>query len=205
MGNSQPSRRLLSRLGLYFQESFLAPDLCDEILVQARQAGERQATVTLQGVELLDQGTRQTKRLQVPATLSAALQERLLALRPELEAHFRTTLTGVEVPQLLLYRAGDFFKPHIDSIKESEGAQHAPRKISSVIFLNDSVESNDAGEYSGGTLTFYRLLEDDPMWKNYGFPLIGSKGLLVAFPSDIFHEVTPVQAGERYTATAWFF
>jgi predicted 2-oxoglutarate/Fe(II)-dependent dioxygenase YbiX len=52
-------------------------------------------------------------------------------------------------------------------------------------------------------LTFYGLLPG-PAWERIGFPLRGEEGLLVAFRSEILHEVTAVRQGDRYTIVTWF-
>ncbi len=72
-----------------------------------------------------------------------------------------------------------------------------------VIFLNAMSTEPGPSDYSGGALTFYGLLED-PAWRDFGFALDPMPGLLVAFPSHIVHEVTPVTAGDRYTIVDWF-
>jgi predicted 2-oxoglutarate/Fe(II)-dependent dioxygenase YbiX len=38
-----------------------------------------------------------------------------------------------------------------------------------------------------------------------GLPVTGEAGSLIAFPSDMVHEVTPVSRGERYTVVSWFY
>ena len=96
-----------------------------------------------------------------------------------------------------MYRPGDFYRPHRDRAARAgdfvEGARS--RRVSVVLFLNDG--------YSGGALTLYGLV-DDPKWRAYGFPIAPAPGLLIAFASDLVHEVTPVTAGERCTAVSWF-
>ena len=72
-----------------------------------------------------------------------------------------------------------------------------------VIFLNDHDEMPAQNAYSGGALAFYGLIHD-PRAAKYCFPLFGKTGLLVAFPSDIVHEVQPIVSGERYTIVTWF-
>jgi predicted 2-oxoglutarate/Fe(II)-dependent dioxygenase YbiX len=62
---------------------------------------------------------------------------------------------------------------------------------------------NEVG-YNGGKLILYGLIPT-PDWEHYGFPVTAETGLLIAFRSDIFHEVTPVTAGERFTIVSWFF
>jgi SM-20-related protein len=45
----------------------------------------------------------------------------------------------------------------------------------------------------------------DPRWQSVGFGVEGEEGLLIAFRSDLLHEVTPVTHGERYTLVSWFY
>ena len=77
------------------------------------------------------------------------------------------------------------------------------RKVSIIIFVNQEGEDLEEGDYCGGNLTFYGLL-DDPNWRNVGLPLESEAGLLIAFRPDTFHEVTPVTEGTRLTITTWF-
>jgi predicted 2-oxoglutarate/Fe(II)-dependent dioxygenase YbiX len=57
--------------------------------------------------------------------------------------------------------------------------------------------------YGGGSLVFYGLL-DGSQWEKVGFPLEGEPGLLIAFRSDLLHEVQQVTFGHRYTVVSWF-
>jgi SM-20-related protein len=127
---------------------------------------------------------------------------RLLALKPAAEKHFRLRLSGSRPPQFLVYRPGDFFRRHRDSSADPGAGEAATgRKVSAVAFLNGA-EGEDG--YGGGALVFYGLL-DDPRGEQVGFPLTPEAGLLVAFRSDVIHEVTPVTHGERCTVVSWFF
>jgi len=53
-------------------------------------------------------------------------------------------------------------------------------------------------------LTLYGLIPN-PRWENYGFTVENEAGLLIAFPSGIVHEVTPVVRGRRFSIVSWFF
>ena len=72
------------------------------------------------------------------------------------------------------------------------------------MFLNSDSPGEPAG-YSGGSLTFYGLMDDNASGESVGLPLAGETGLLIAFPSHLVHSVSPVTAGERYTVVSWFF
>lgn len=99
-----------------------------------------------------------------------------------------------EVPQLLHYKKGGHYKPHIDS----EAPWKAPngdilwkkcmdRDLSTILFLND--------DFEGGDLVFPDLrivIRPEP-------------GLLLCFPSSAWyrHGVEPVISGDRYTMVTW--
>jgi len=90
---------------------------------------------------------------------------------------------------------------HNDSSKEQlNDSSHngTYRKLSTTILLNDP------NEYEGGDLEFY----------DYGPPKKGKKllletkhlkqkGTIINFPSFIYHRVTPVTKGKRYSLVMW--
>ena len=112
-------------------------------------------------------------------------------------------LAAHEGPTLLMYQPGGFYEPHVDRADNDEGISPSRRRVSVVIFLNGMNPEPGPGDYAGGALTFYGLV-DDPAWRSVGFALDPLPGLLVAFPSHIVHEVRPVTAGDRYTIVDWF-
>ena len=152
----------------------------------------------------VDMAVRSTWEVPLDAAAAAELGGRFGALRSDLAAHFRMTLNGHEGPTLLMYQPGGFYEPHVDRSR-SDGLQIAPvcRRVSAIVFLNAMRTPPGPDDYSGGALTFYGLV-DDPAWKRIGFALEPEPGLLIAFPSDVVHEVPPVTAGDRYTIVDWF-
>jgi SM-20-related protein len=151
---------------------------------------------------VVDMAVRNT--WEVPVEGIGDLHERLGGLRADLAAHFETPLTGHEGPTFLLYQPGGFYEPHMDRARNDElNISPSRRRVSVVIFLNAMSDAPAPGDYAGGALTFYGIV-DDPAWRRFGFALQPEPGLLVAFRSDIIHEVTPVTAGDRYTIVDWF-
>lgn len=104
-----------------------------------------------------------------------------------------TTDTGYN---LLRYRAGDYYKEHVDSFNEKQITQNelgelsvlGCREISCVIQLNDNFE--------GGGLSFFG--------DTYRIPV--KTGSVVYFPSSFMypHQALPVTKGLRYTIVTWF-
>jgi len=62
--------------------------------------------------------------------------------------------------------------------------------------LSFSVELSDVSSYEGGELNLY---EGDKPMEN----MKKEQGTLIAFPSFMLHEVTPVTKGERFSLVAW--
>ena len=157
-----------------------------------------------QAGDAVDDAYRRTKQAEVSATTTARISEQLVKARPTLANHFQQELAGMQRPQLLLYREGDFFRAHPDSSDQPEAADYVrQRRVSAVVFLNGATSDEPAG-YSGGSLVFYGLMDESSKGETVGLPLAGETGMLVAFPSGLVHAVSPVTAGERYTIVSWF-
>jgi SM-20-related protein len=196
---------LLPRLGLFVVNSFFDADWCARVRAELRAAQSEAAPVYSGNQVAVNKSIRSTNVVRVSAATVSQVHARLAALQPTLESHFRVPLQGLEDIVCLKYRAGDYFQAHRDVNQSLDApAYMQERRVSVVLYINgESAGSEDAG-YSGGCLTFYGLFEDS-RWAAYGFPLRGEEGLLVAFRSNVLHEVTPVTHGERFTFITWFF
>ena len=129
------------------------------------------------------------------------IETRLRAILPLVAEHFAVPLHGLQEPEFLLYRRGDFFRPHQDnSIDRRYGIDLRRRAVSAVLFLNAQSRLPEPDAYCGGELRLYT--PRDPA-RPY-IPIGGNPGRLVAFRSATIHEVRPVTHGERYTVAAWF-
>jgi SM-20-related protein len=192
-------------LGLFVFKDFFDRAWCEHLRREASSGSKSRATVVNKCIERLDEGIRKTKWVEVSTPTISAVKARLLAVKPRLESHFNVTLAGCEEPQLLAYKAGDFFRLHRDNADGPDVSAYVrARQVSAVIFLNSAAEAQGPESYGGGALTFYGLI-DDPFWRRYGFPLVGEQGLLIAFRSNVLHEVTAITGGERYSIVTWFF
>jgi SM-20-related protein len=200
-----PNAEFFTRLGLFVDKDFLDAEACARLRSDVRSATNIPATVRDKGdTYTVDESVRRTKWADVSAETRSFVEERVRALKPALERHFELELTGCQPLQFLVYRKGDFFQAHVDSVRESDAAEFSrERRLAVVLFLNSESGEPGPDSYGGGSLTFYGLLPD-PRAKSYGLPLIGEAGLLVAFLPEVIHEVTAVTHGERYTVVTWF-
>ena len=195
-----------TRFGLYAEREFLSPEVCASVRDEMRAATGAPATVADgQEGDAVDETYRRTKQATVSPTTAARIGAELLKAVPGLAKHFGRGLVGIQTPQFLVYREGDFFRPHPDDSKNPDAPDFVrQRSVSAVVFLNGATPGDPAG-YSGGSLTFFGLMDDGASEESVGLPLAGETGLLIAFPSDLVHSVSPVTAGERYTLVSWFF
>jgi SM-20-related protein len=205
-----PSSDFFASLGLLVVKNFLSEALCEDLKAQMDAAQQQQAWTYnyASGVATVDEEVRKTREALVSQRTRQMMRDRLMELQPAVEAHFDKSLTSCRLPNFLVYREGDFFRMHRDSAEQpanpsDEEDADWQRNVSIVIFLNKQSEAPQAGTYGGGALSFFGLI-DKPGWQNYGFPLVGEPGLLVAFSPDIYHQVSPVLHGERYTIVSWF-
>lgn len=198
-----PSFEFFRRLGFYCRPDFLGQAARATLFDRIRTSVPLPAEVfDGRPNPIVDMAVRNTWEVSVDG--AAELGTRLGALRAELADHFKMPLDGHEGPTCLMYQPGGFYEPHVDrSTNEALKISAARRRVSVVVFLNAMRTPPGRGEYSGGALTFYGVV-NDPAWRSFGFALAPEPGLLVAFPSHVVHEVTPVTAGDRYTIVDWF-
>jgi len=204
--------KLTPGLGIYTDEGFFDQPTCERLKAEMRAGVQARAKIYDRGWDrILDEGKRSTLQVHVSPRTRAFVEERLMERLPALRRHFKLEADVCQEPTFLIYKPGDFFEPHRDlSTDERAPGLVKQRSISTVIFLCDEAagdgpgEACDAtGEYAGGSLAFYGLLPD-PRCERIGIPVRGQAGLLVAFRSGVFHQVTPVTRGERFTVVSWF-
>jgi predicted 2-oxoglutarate/Fe(II)-dependent dioxygenase YbiX len=195
-----------TRFGLLAERDFLSPTEC-AVLRDEMRAAEGAAATVADGEEgeAVDETYRRTKQMTVPTSTAEAISVKLLGILPALATHFDRKLVGIQPPQFLLYREGDFFRAHPDNSTDPNRPEFVrQRSVSAVVFLNGNTPGEPDG-YSGGTLVFHNLMDDTAAGESVGLPLLGEAGLLIAFPSELVHAVSPVTSGERYTLVSWFY
>lgn len=198
-----PRASFFAGLGLFVADRFFDATVCASLRDQTRSARTTPSTVVNKGTDTVDPTVRRVLDAWMPPETISFVTERLMAIKPALESHFDVPLQRCQQPQFLIYRPGDFFRFHSDVGGADEPESIRERQISIVVFLNDESEQPITGLYSGGLLTFFDLV-DDPRFKDFGLPLSGEEGQLIAFRSQTVHSVTPVTHGERYTIVTWF-
>ena len=99
-------------------------------------------------------------------------------------AHYNYDIIEAEDLQFALYEKGDFYGYHKDA------DEHNRRVLSVSVLLSKPFD------YEGGDLIFYTKDEE--------LPIVNFQGSIIVFPSYIYHKVTPITKGIRYSLVQWF-
>jgi SM-20-related protein len=187
---------------LLLLEDFLDPPTRDAVLTDARAAAGAAATVHGQGQTQVATRVRHATQLAVSDATRRLVDQRLSELKPALMERFGVTLSAHEPPQFLRYETGGFFVAHQDGNTPLTRDRTLDRRISIVIFLNAQTPEAEPepGGYTGGELVFHAPYPDIGTRQ----AVAGAAGSLLAFRSEMTHEVMMVTGGERYTIATWF-
>jgi SM-20-related protein len=200
-----PGPEFFQQAGFFVVKDFLDEGTAADLRRAMRDAPTEKGYVVKEGgLDRLDETIRRVGASVLPKEIRAPLKARFRGLVPELQEFFQVQLADCESPQYLIYGPGDFFSPHSDGGPKGQNADARLRRISAVVFLNSESEEPQEDAYGEGRLTFHGLL-DGPQWEHCAFPLKPNTGLLIAFPSEKIHEVTPVSHGRRFTVVTWFY
>lgn len=196
-------------LGLFVKEDFLERELLN-LITSEISYGESKPTFVITSDSdsktkaQLRTTMRQTEEIKLSSKTKSLVEKRLTVLKPQLENYFELDLNKDQGLLFYRYKQGNFFTYHRDNSDNPDAPDILKqRRVSVIIFLNEMNDEPSLKGYSGGDLVFYGLFED-PIWQSYGFHFPSKPGMLVAFRSDVYHEVKPVISGERYTAVDWF-
>jgi SM-20-related protein len=184
---------------LFTVKQFLEPGVCREIVAEMSAAQGDAATVygrTTSGA--VEQNIRKTLRIRPSVATVESVVRRLWELKDQIEKHFAVALSECEDPQFLHYREGDFFVAHQDGNTGMTLLDTERRLVSTVLFLSRESDSPQTGVHCGGSLVFTNLRTFDKV------RVVGEPGMLVAFPAETTHEITPVTHGERYSIVSWY-
>lgn len=95
--------------------------------------------------------------------------------------------------------------PYLDQwgnpMPEDHDASTNPKMIGKIRKLSATISLNDSAEYEGGNLEFD--LGPHRPDRYHTCTEIRPKGSIVVFPSHIYHRVTPVTSGTRYSLVCW--
>lgn len=184
---------------LHLRHGFFDAETCRTLVAEMRASPSGPAlTYGKADSGLVDEKVRKVTRINPSLHTVESVITRLSDYRPTIEAHFGINLSACEEPQFLCYQTGDFFVAHQDGNTGLTRLATESRRVSVTIFLNRPAGESEEESYSGGSLKFSEWRSGEE------FTLAGETGMLVAFRSELTHEVLPVTQGERYAIVSWY-
>ena len=158
------------------------------------------AEVYLDGY-VVDENVRRTLDVSVDVQVVDLVECLLEAVRRDVSGFFGVALRASEGPGFLRYVAGGFYRVHHDV--GGGPSDDFPRRVSVVLFLTDTGSGSDAGRCEGGALRLHGVR--GPGRGNEPLDIAPEMGTLVAFHSEVLHEVLPVTDGVRDVVVDWFY
>ncbi len=197
----------LKQFGLYAVDNFIGRDLCEELTKEVRLA-ENDGIQCLGNEELDDPQNREFRPFVTDKLESGKLsiiEDKIISIKPDLEAHFEQNLTSAQAPLVGVYDVGSFSAKHVDAVEgQTEYRGVKAKKLTIVLFLNDESDEDLEDAYQGGKLTFYDIV-DTPPFNQFGLPVKGKAGTIVIFPATNLHEVTPITRGKRFMVNSGYY
>lgn len=184
----------------YYFKGALSKEFCDQIIENGKKQVEEKAFVT-------NDDTRDLKKIRDSSI--AWMQDHWIyeTIEPYImhanqQANWNFDVKGSESCQFTIYKEQQHYDWHQDSFKEP---YHRPgsydhgmmRKLSVTI----SLEDGDA--YEGGDLEFDLRNRPDSQSVIETSKEARTKGSIIVFPSFVWHRVTPVTKGTRYSLVIW--
>jgi predicted 2-oxoglutarate/Fe(II)-dependent dioxygenase YbiX len=146
-----PGPEFFGKLGLFVLRDFLDPARCAQLRSEMLEAASSKGRILAKTRKFeVDESVRRALCSNVSKSTERLVQSQLAQLKPKLEEHFQTSLTGCDDPLFLRYGPQDFYKPHRDAGRTSP-AEVRKRRVSIIVFLNAAAENSTAEDcYSGG-------------------------------------------------------
>lgn len=153
--------------------------LTDEDFLDGRKTAGTRAV----GVKQNLQTDRRSERLSTLQTLILAALDR--------SGLFKTAIAPRRIvpPRFNLYKPGMHYGDHVDNAIMGDASDPLRIDCSFTLFISEP------GEYEGGEL----IIKSGYGPASFKLPA----GHLVAYPTYHYHEVTPVQSGERLACVSW--
>lgn len=188
-----------SSFDLHIIRNIFDPETCRKLITEMRAAHMDAAPTYGKGDATIDERVRRVRQVSVSKETIAYVSRRLKDQRAPIARHFEIDLDSFEPPQFLCYRVGDFFVAHQDGNTGLVNLDtDRTRRISVSIFINNQSATPEPDTYAGGALAFSD-------WRTGSrHEVVGEAGMLVAFRSELTHEITQVTQGERFAVVSWF-
>jgi PKHD-type hydroxylase len=197
----------------YFFKEALTPRFCDEIIKYGKSQQEQLALTGGQtdklkdGKPLSDEDLKDLKKKRDSniVWLSEPWIYRELhgyVHEANRRANWNFEWSFSEACQFTKYKLNQFYGMHADSWNQPYNNPANPDTHGKIRKLSMTCSLSDPSEYEGGQLQFQFRNQDDPNITRNCTEIL-PRGSIVVFPSAVWHCVTPVTKGTRYSLVMW--
>jgi len=197
----------------YFFKEALTPRFCDEIIKYGKSQQEQLALTGGQtdklkdGKPLSDEDLKDLKKKRDSniVWLSEPWIYRELhgyVHEANRKAGWNFEWSFSEACQFTKYKLNQFYGMHADSWNQPYNNPANPDTHGKIRKLSMTCSLSDPSEYEGGQLQFQFRNQDDPTITRNCTEIL-PRGSIVVFPSAVWHCVTPVTKGTRYSLVMW--
>ncbi|MEM9887964.1 MAG: 2OG-Fe(II) oxygenase [Bacteroidota bacterium] len=191
----------LQKAGVFVRQNFLSAKHCADLRTKILQSRQVSGRVYHDAQSQINEDLRKTQLAILPYEDIQSIQDLFSDLKPSLATHFGLHLDRCRTPIFCCYQQGDFFKKHQDNGADDPNSPQslAIRKITVVLFLNTQQPTTKLSHFNGGGLRLYDL-------NDHAKPLTvkEEEGLLIAFRSEVYHQVNAIRQGQRFSVVSWF-
>ena len=180
----------------YFQKA-LSPEFCDKIIEQGKQQIIESATVA-------DANLQKARKSSIAWMQDEWLYQTIEPFIQEanVKAGWNFDWMASESCQFTIYKEQQYYDWHQDSHQMPYDKPGSPEH-GKIRKLSVTVSLEDGDKYEGGNLEFDLRNRDDSKSHILSATEARAKGSIIVFPSFVWHRVTPVTKGTRYSLVIW--
>lgn len=203
MYSSATNARIAGLPGFEVWDGVISRAVCAKTIAAMNRVARVPGAVLRHGAEHLDSGMRACAEHCLPHEESTYVVDAMRTVAGQALSARNLGRARFDGPKFCSYPKDGCFRGHPDrSLDMDDPVAVRTRVISLVCLLNDTNSLGDLPVFDGGALVLH-VPKPDGTVAPVNVPL--SAGSVVAFSSDLFHEVRPVRSGVRFSAVAWLY
>jgi PKHD-type hydroxylase len=180
----------------YYFPKVLKPEFCDKIIEIGKEKTQQKAEIADKNLDLRNSTIAWMQDLWLYETIEPFIQQ------ANVQAGWNFEWMGSESCQFTIYKENQHYDWHQDSHYEPYNKPGTPEH-NTIRKLSVTVSLEDGDNYEGGNLEFDLRNRSDSKSNVLVADQARAKGSIIVFPSFVWHRVTPVLKGTRYSLVIW--
>jgi len=181
----------------YYFPQVLSSEFCNKVIEQGNQQ-------VIQNAKVADSNLQKIRNSSIAWMQDSWLYETIEPFIQEanIRAEWNFDWIGSETCQFTVYKEQQHYGWHQDSLHQPYDKPGTPEH-NTIRKLSVTVALEDGNNYEGGDLQFDLRNREDSQSVVLTAEQARLKGSIIVFPSFVWHRVTPVTKGTRYSLVIW--